>query len=139
MHHRGMYSNYKKFGIHPNNYVQMLVEVVPQFWLHERENGKHFFISTNSRTIAISTSLKNSGKECSKMREASKMCKHQIKGLTWNGTSTLVAALDFMVILNRLDYISKALVNIMNGEILATCKDIAFAFKILIGFKHCLE
>jgi len=63
--------------------------------------------------------------------------KSQIKGLTLNGTSIAMVTLNFMVILNRLDCISKAFDDKMDGKILVASMDVVFAFKILTSSKCC--
>jgi hypothetical protein len=65
------------------------------------------------------------------------MHKSQIKGLTLNGTSIAMVTLNFMVILNRLDCISKALDDKMDGQILVASMDVVFAFEILTSSKCC--
>lgn len=101
---------------------------------------KVFSSSIDPRTcmVAICTSLKNSGNECLKMQEASKMCQNWVIGLTWNGASIVIIVLDFMVILKRLDYLSKAVaLNRINGQILVAFRDVVFASEILPTSKHC--
>jgi hypothetical protein len=69
------------------------------------------------------------------MWEASKMCQSWIKGLTWNGASIAVIGLNCIVILNKLNYLSRALVNQIVGQILGTTKG-KLAFEVLIGSKN---
>ncbi len=61
------------------------------------------------------------------------MQKSEIKGLTLNGTSIVVVTLNSMVILNRLDCISKVFDDKMDGKILVASMDVGFAFEILIS------
>jgi hypothetical protein len=69
------------------------------------------------------------------MWEASNVFQSHVKGLTWNGASIVATTLDFMVILDMLAYISRAFVDKMDGQILATSNDI-LEFESLIGSKH---
>jgi hypothetical protein len=92
--------------------------------------------STNHSTwiIAISISLKKFRNECLKVQETSNVHQSCVKGLTWNGTSIVATTLDFMVILNMLDYISKPHGDKMDGQILATLKNV-LEFESLMGSK----
>jgi hypothetical protein len=58
------------------------------------------------------------------MQETSNVHQSCVKGLTWNGTSIVATTLDFMVILNMLAYIFKPHVDKMDGQILATSKNV---------------
>ncbi len=98
------------------------------------ENVRSSSTDPRTCTIILFVDLKNSENECFKMREAFNVCQSCIKGLTWNGVAILATTLDFMVILNMLDYISKTFTNKMVEQIFDTSRD-AFASKILIGFK----
>jgi hypothetical protein len=68
------------------------------------------------------------------MQEASNVLQNHVKGLTWNGTSIVATTLDFMVILNMLICISRLFMNKMDGQIMATSKDV-LDNEILIGSK----
>ncbi len=68
------------------------------------------------------------------MWETSKNCQSQVKGLTWNGASVIVATLDCIMILKALDYMSKTLANKIAKQILATIK-CKLAFEVLISSK----
>jgi hypothetical protein len=84
------------------------------------ENVHSSSTKPNTCITATFANLKNSKKECHKMWEASKMCQSQVKGLTWNGASIVVVGLNCIVILNKLDYISRTLVGQIVGQILGT-------------------
>jgi hypothetical protein len=58
------------------------------------------------------------------MQEISSVHQSYVKELTWNGTCIAATTLDFMVILNMLDYNSKPHVDKMDGQILATSKNV---------------
>jgi hypothetical protein len=66
--------------------------------------------------------LKNFEKKCCQMWETSEMHQNQVKGLTWNGASIVVATLDCILILKTLDYMSKTLIKIIGKQILTTCR-----------------
>ncbi len=126
----------ESLGMHPNNCVQMFIEAILQFWLHENnvENVCSSCIDPNTCTIIISANLKISKNECLMMQEASNVLQNHVKGLTWNGTSIVATTLDFMVILNMLVCISRLFMNKMDGQIMATSKDV-LDNEILIGSK----
>jgi hypothetical protein len=56
------------------------------------------------------------------MQEASKVHQSRTKGLTWNGASIATIALDCIVILKILDYMSRALIDRILRQILATTR-----------------
>jgi hypothetical protein len=99
-----------------------------------------FFQPPLTPTLALLQSLLVWKNECFKIRKALTNVRQScVKGLTWNGASIAIAMLDFIVILNMLNCIFRALTNIMDGQILATFND-EFAFKILIGSKcHSMQ
>jgi len=86
-------------------------------------------------TIIIFVDLKNYRNECFKIQKAFNVCQSCMKWLTWNGISIPTATLNFMVILNMLNYISKALTNRMAKQFFDTSRDV-FVSKILTGSKH---
>jgi hypothetical protein len=71
------------------------------------ENVLSSSTNLNTCTIAISPSLRNLRNKCLKIQETSNVHQSYIKGLTWNGTSIATATLDFIVILNMLDCMSR--------------------------------
>jgi hypothetical protein len=89
------------------------------FMKDEVENVCSSSIDPNICIVVISTNLIFLRNECFKMYEASNVQQSHVKGLTWNGASIAIATLDFVVILNMLDYISKTRTYIMVGQILA--------------------
>ncbi len=50
--------------------------------------------------------------------------------LKWNGASIATTTLHFMVILNMLDYISKPLMDKMDGQIIFTSKDVLKVWQV---------
>ncbi len=68
------------------------------------------------------------------MWETSKDCQSQIKRLTWNGASIIVATLDCIMILKALNYMSRTLVNKITKQILATIRG-KLAFEVLTSSK----
>ncbi len=109
--------------IDSHNIIQVFIEVVPQFKFHERKGGNvhSSSINPNSCTTTIFANLKNLGKECYKMWEASKVCQNQVKGLTWNGAS-IAATLYYIVILKILDYMSRTFIDKIVGQMLVVAK-----------------
>ncbi len=96
------------------------------------ENVHSSSINPNICITAIFANLKNLGKECHEMWEPSKVCQSRIKGLTWNDASITLVIVNSIVILNKLDYISRAFVNKIIGQILGTTRG-KLAFEVLIG------
>ncbi len=72
------------------------------------------------------------------MWKASKVNQSRIKGLTWNHASIVVATLDCIIILKILDYKSRALVDIIIGQILDTTRD-ELTFEVLTGSSNFLK
>jgi hypothetical protein len=105
-----------------------------EFVKERMENVHSSSINPNTCITTIFANLKNLRKECHKMWETSKVCQNQVKGLTWNGASIVIVTLNCIVILNKLDYVSRALVNKIVGQILGTTRG-KFAFEVLIGSK----
>jgi hypothetical protein len=71
------------------------------------ENVCSTFTNHNIWIVAISISLKKFRSECLKMQETFNVHQSCVKGLRWNAAFIATTTLDFMVILNMLDYISK--------------------------------
>jgi hypothetical protein len=65
--------------------------------------------------------LKNLGKKCCKMWEASKVPQSQIKGLTWNGAS-IVTTLYYIVISKILDCMSRTFIGRITRQMLVATK-----------------
>jgi hypothetical protein len=105
-----------------------------EFKKERMENVHSSSTKPNTCIIVIFANLKNSKKECHKMWETSKMCQSRIKGLTWNGASIAVVGLNCIMILNKLDYLLRAFVDQIVGQILGTVKG-KLAFEVLIGSK----
>jgi hypothetical protein len=72
------------------------------------------------------------------MWEASKVCQSWVKGLTWNGASITIITLNCIMILNKLDYMSKTFVDKIVGQILGTTRG-KLAFEVLISSKSFSE
>jgi hypothetical protein len=98
------------------------------------ENVCSSCINPNTWTITIFASLKKIGNECLKMWEASNVLR-----LTWNGASIATTTLDFMVILNMLDYISKPLMDKMDARIIFTSKDVLELKKLTSSKRHSVR
>ncbi len=93
-----------------------------KFKKERMENVHSSSTKPNTSIIATFANLKNSRKKWHKMWEASKMCQSKVKGLTWNGASIVVTTLNCIMILKRLNYMPRALVDKINGQILATTR-----------------
>ncbi len=102
------------------------------------ENVHSSSINPNICITTIFANLKNLGREYHKMWEPSKVCQSRVNGLTWNGASIVVVILNWIAILNKLDYMSRALVDKIVGQILGTTRG-KLAFEVLIGSKSFLE
>jgi len=86
----------------------------------------------------IFTNLKNSEKKCHQMWKASKVHQSQVKGLTWNCASIVVATFDCIMIFKILDCMSRALVDKIIRQIVDTTRN-ELAFEVLIGSNNFLE
>jgi hypothetical protein len=87
------------------------------------ENVHSSSIEPNIYIGTIFANLKNSRKECQQMWEASKIHRSQVKGLSWNCASIVVATLDCIMILKLLDCMSRTLIDKVIRQILDTSKD----------------
>lgn len=71
------------------------------------------------------------------MWEANKVCKSRVKGLTWNGAS-ITTTLNCIMIFKILDYMLKALVDIIAKQILVVVRG-ELAFEVLTSSNYFLK